>query len=295
MRESAIAARADCPNSGIGSETGALVEGNSDVMPVAKSGGGQNSALQKVAIVTGGANGIGRSIVEALARSGDRVVVADLAEEKGEEVARLVGGYFVRADLAVPGDCRKAVERTIDKFGTVDILVNNAGLQHIDNIPDFPEETWGRMIAVMLTAPFLLTKYAWASMASKKWGRIVNISSVLGLRGATSKCAYVSAKHGLIGLTKVAALEGGPLGITVNAICPAYVRTDLVENQIDDQARVHNLKRNQVLGNVFLGRAAIKRLIEPNEVASLVRYICSEEASAISGSALTIDLGTTAS
>jgi 3-hydroxybutyrate dehydrogenase len=218
----------------------------------------------------------------------------DVAEEKGEEGAKLVGGYFVRADLAIPGDCRKAVERTIGRFGTVDILVNNAGFQHIDNIADFPEETWDRMMAVMLNAPFLLTKYVWRVMAAKKWGRIVNISSVHGLVASSSKCAYVSAKHGLIGLTKVAALEGGPLGITVNAICPAYVRTDLVESQIDDQARVHNLARNQVVRKVFLERAAVKRLIEPNEVASLVRYICSEEASAISGSALTIDLGWTA-
>jgi 3-hydroxybutyrate dehydrogenase len=249
----------------------------------------------KVAIVTGGANGIGRSIAEALAKAGDRVVVVDLAEEKGKEVARLVGGYFVRADLAISGDCRKAVERTTDRFGTVDILVNNAGFQHIDNIEDFPEETWDRMMAVMLKAPFLLTKHVWRFMATKRWGRIVNISSVHGLVASTSKCAYVSAKHGLIGLTKVAALEGGPLGITVNAICPAYVRTDLVESQIDDQARVHNLARDQVVRNVFLERVAVKRMIEPNEVASLVCYICSEEASAISGSAMTIDLGWTSS
>lgn len=249
----------------------------------------------KVAIVTGGANGIGRSIAEALAKSGDRVVVVDLAEEKGEEVARLVGGYFVKADLANPKDCRKAVDRTIDRYGMVDILVNNAGFQHIDNIVDFPEAAWDRIMAVMLDAPFLLTKYVWGFMASKRWGRIVNISSVHGLVASTSKCAYVSAKHGLIGLTKVAALEGGPLGITVNAICPAYVRTDLVETQIDDQARVHNIAPDQVVRDVFLERVAVKRLIEPKEVASLVCYICSEEASAISGSALTIDLGWTAS
>lgn len=262
-----------------------------------KSSAAQNPTSHngKVAIVTGGANGIGRSIAEALSKSGDRVVVVDLAEEKGKEVAKLVGGYFVRADLAIPRDCRKAVERTIDRFGTVDILVNNAGFQHIDNIVDFPEVTWDRMMAVMLNAPFLLTKHVWRFMASKRWGRIVNISSVHGLVASSSKCAYVAAKHGLIGLTKVAALEGGPLGITVNAICPAYVRTDLVETQIDDQARVHNLAPDQVVQKVFLERVAVKRLIEPNEVASLVCYICSEEASAISGSALTIDLGWTAS
>jgi 3-hydroxybutyrate dehydrogenase len=248
----------------------------------------------KVVIVTGGANGIGRSIAETLARDGDKVVVVDIAEKKGREVARLVGGYFVKADLALSEDCRNAVERTVVRFGTVDILVNNAGFQHIDNIADFPEETWDKMMAVMLRAPFLLTKYVWRYMASKKWGRIVNISSVHGLVASSSKSAYVSAKHGLIGLTRVAALEGGPLGITVNAICPAYVRTDLVENQIDDQARVHNLARDQVVKEVFLERVAVKRLIEPNEIASLVGYICSEEASAISGSALTIDLGWTA-
>jgi 3-hydroxybutyrate dehydrogenase len=261
-----------------------------------KSNRAQNPRRHKgrVALVTGGANGIGRSIAEALAERGDRVAVVDLAEEKGREVARRVGGYFVRADLALPRDCQKAVERTIDRFGTVDILVNNAGFQHIDNIVDFPEAAWDRIMAVMLKAPFLLTKYVWKPMASKGWGRIINISSVHGLLASTSKCAYVSAKHGLIGLTRVAALEGGPLGITVNAICPAYVRTDLVETQIDDQARVHNISPDQVVRNVFLERVAVKRLIEPDEVASLVRYICSEEASAISGSALTIDLGWTA-
>lgn len=267
------------------------------MMRTARSNGIQNptSDKGKVAMVTGGANGIGRSIAEALAKNGDRVVVVDLAEEKGNEVARRIGGYFVSADLAIPGDCKMAVERTIDRFGTVDILVNNAGFQHVDNIVDFPEATWDKIMAVMLDAPFLLTKYVWKFMASKRWGRIVNISSVHGLVASTSKCAYVSAKHGLIGLTKVAALEGGPLGITVNAICPAYVRTDLVENQIGDQARVHNLAPDQVIRDVFLERVAVKRLIEPNEVASLVCYICSEEASAITGSALTIDLGWTAS
>ncbi len=265
-------------------------------MRTSKSDGAQNPTPHdgRVAIVTGGANGIGRSIAEALSKSGDRVVVVDLAEEKGEEVARLVGGYFVRADLSIPGDCRRAVEKTVDRFGTVDILVNNAGFQHIDNIADFPEATWDRMMAVMLDAPFLLTKYVWQFMASKRWGRIVNISSVHGLLASSSKCAYVSAKHGLIGLTRVAALEGGPFGITANAICPAYVRTDLVENQIDDQARVHKIPADQVVRDVFLERVAVKRLIEPKEVASLVCYICSEEASAISGSALTIDLGWTA-
>jgi 3-hydroxybutyrate dehydrogenase len=260
-----------------------------------RRGPDSTSKSGRVALVTGGANGIGRSIAEALAKDGAKVVIVDLAQEEGRQTARLIGGHFVKADLAIPGDCLKAVEKTVDRFGSVDILVNNAGFQHIDNIVDFPEEVWGKMLAVMLSAPFLLTKHAWKHMASRRWGRIVNIASVLGLRGTISKCAYVSAKHGLIGLTKVAALEGGPLGITANAICPAYARTALVENQIEAQARVHNIRRDQVVGSVFLERAAIKRLIEPKEIASLVGYICSEEASSITGSALTIDLGTTAS
>ena len=244
----------------------------------------------RVAIVTGGARGIGRSIAERLSKDGRRVVVADVAEE-GEEVASSIGGHFIRSDLTKTEECRRLVKKTVEKYGTVDILVNNAGVQHVDLIKDFPEEDWDRIMALMLRAPFILTKLVWPLMESKGYGRIVNIASVHGLVASPAKSAYVSAKHGLVGLTKVAALEGGSVGITANAVCPAYVRTDLVSGQIEQQSKIHGNPKGEVLQKVFLEKAAIKRLVEPEEVASLVSYLCSDEASAITGSAFPIDVG----
>jgi 3-hydroxybutyrate dehydrogenase len=248
----------------------------------------------KVAIVTGAASGIGRSIAEALTQEDYSVVVADIDAEQGRAVARDLGGHFVLADLAVREHCRGLVEQTMERYDRVDVLVNNAGFQHIDPIQDFPEDVWERVIAVMLTAPFLLTKYVWPTMMAQGRGRVVNISSVHGLVASPFKSAYISAKHGLIGLTRTTALEGGPHGITVNAICPAYVRTPLVENQIADQARTRGLSKEEVVEQVMLEPAAIRRLIEPEEVASLVVYLCSEGSGTITGSNLTIDLGWTA-
>lgn len=249
---------------------------------------------ERVAIVTGAGSGIGRAVAEALARNGDRVVIADLNEEQGGAVAAGCDGLFVPVNLAQRADCRRLVDAALERFGRVDILVNNAGFQHIDAIEDFPEDTWDTMLAVMLTAPFLLTRYVWPAMKARTWGRIVNIGSVHSLRASPFKSGYISAKHGLLGLTRTAALEGGPFGITVNTICPAYVRTPLVENQIADQARTRNLAPDAVIEQVMLAPAAIKRLIEPSEVAEVALFLCSEAGSSITGSALTMDLGWTA-
>lgn len=248
----------------------------------------------KVAVVTGGASGIGRAIAERFIADGAQVVIGDTQAEAGSMVAERLGALFVAGDLSRRSDCRALIERTLEAFGTVHILVNNAGFQHIDPIEAFPEDTWDTMLAVMLTAPFLLTKYAWPSMQAQRWGRVVNIGSIHSLVASPFKCAYVAAKHGLIGLTRTAALEGGRHGITVNAICPAYVRTPLVENQIADQSRTRGLLPEEVVEKVMLESAAIKRLIEPAEVADLVAYLCSERAAAITGAAWTIDLGWTA-
>ena len=247
----------------------------------------------RVAIVTGAASGIGRATAEALARQGSQVVIADLNPEPGQAAAAAIGGQFVVADLAQRADCRRLVDETLGRYGRVDILVNNAGFQHIDPIEDFPEDTWEAMLAVMLTAPFLLTRYVWPAMKTQGWGRIVNISSALGLVAAPFKAGYVSAKHGLIGLTRTTALEGGKYGITANALCPAYVRTPLVEGQIADQARTRGIAPEEVVEKVMLEPTAIKRLIEPAEVASLVAYLCSDAASSVTGAAWTIDLGWT--
>jgi 3-hydroxybutyrate dehydrogenase len=205
-----------------------------------------------------------------------------------------LGALFIQSDLSRRADCKTLIERTLAEFGAVHILVNNAGFQHIDPLDEFPEDTWDKMIAVMLTAPFLLTRYAWPAMKAQRWGRVINTGSVLSVRGVPFKSAYVSAKHGIFGLTRTTALEGGPYGITAHVICPAYVRTPLMENQIADQARTRGISEAEVVEKVMLEPTAIKRLIEPAEVANLVAFLCREEASAMSGSPVMIDLGTTA-
>ena len=249
---------------------------------------------QSVAIVTGAASGIGRAVAEALAQRGDSVVVIDIDEAGGQAVADAIDAQFVKADLSQREDCQRLIAETLERFGRVDILVNNAGFQHIESIETFPPEIWDKIIAVMLTAPFLLTQYVWQTMKTNGWGRIINISSIHGRVASPFKSAYVTAKHGLIGFTRSAALEGGAHGITVNAICPSYVQTPLVEGQIADQAQTHQLTRDEVLEKVMLAPAAIKRLIRPEEIASLVVYLCSEEAGVITGADWAIDLGWTA-
>ena len=248
----------------------------------------------RVAIVTGAASGIGRAIAEHLAAQEVHVVVADLNEKDGQSTAEQIGGHFVRADLTESAQCHRLVDATVERFGTVDILVNNAGFQHVAPIDEFPEETWGRMLALMLTAPFVLTKLVWPMMKAGRWGRIVNISSAHGLVASPHKSAYVAAKHGLIGLTRTTALEGGEFGITVNALCPGAVRTPLVEAQLEDLARMANIPVEQALDQLLLAPAAIRRLIEPSQIAALVGYLISEAGAPITGVAWPIDGGWTA-
>ncbi|MBE0614443.1 MAG: 3-hydroxybutyrate dehydrogenase [Burkholderiales bacterium] len=248
----------------------------------------------KIAVVTGAASGLGLAIAERLAADGAKVVVSDINADAGKAVAARLGGSFVQADMSKRGDCRALIDQTLAAYGTVHILMNNAGFQHVETIEAFPEDTWDKMQAVMLTAPFLLTKYAWPAMKAQGWGRIVNICSIHGLIASPNKVAYISAKHGMVGLTKTAALEGGAYGITANAICPAYVRTPLVDAQIADQSRTRGIPAEEVIEKIMLEPAAIKRLIEPAEVAEFAAYLCSESAGVITGAALTMDLGWTA-
>ncbi|HEX2198461.1 MAG TPA: 3-hydroxybutyrate dehydrogenase [Burkholderiales bacterium] len=248
----------------------------------------------KVAIVTGAASGIGLACAERLARDGCKVVLADLNEQAGREHAARLKGSFVGADLAMRQGCRQLVDEALRLHGTVHILVNNAGYQHVAPIEEFPEEQWERMIALMLTAPFLLTRYCWPAMKKQRWGRVVNIASIHALVASPFKAAYISAKHGLVGLTRTSALEGGEHGITANAICPAYVRTPLVDSQIADQAKANRVSPEEVVEKVMLAPAAVKRLIEPAEVADFAAYLCSEPAGVITGAALAMDLGWTA-
>jgi 3-hydroxybutyrate dehydrogenase len=248
----------------------------------------------RVAIITGAASGIGHAIARALHRAGDRVVIADRNMDAVQAVAAELDGLAVAVDLAHSDACRDLVAQTVAHYGRVDILVNNAGFQHIAPIEEFPEDVWNTMLAVMLTAPFLLTKAVWPYMKAQRWGRIVNIGSIHSVRASPFKVAYISAKHGLLGLTRTAAREGGEFGITVNALLPAYVRTPLVEGQVADQARTRNLPVDEVLEKVMLAQTAVKRLIEPDEVGSLAAYLCSDAAAAITGADWAIDLGWTA-
>jgi 3-hydroxybutyrate dehydrogenase len=238
------------------------------------------------ALVTGAASGIGRACAERLARAGATVTVLDLNGDAAKEVAGEIGGNALRADLS---DYTVLDELKVE----ADVVVNNAGLQHVAPVEEFPPERFSMILRVMLEAPFRIVRSALPGMYEKGWGRVINISSVHGLRASPYKSAYVSAKHGLEGFSKVVALEGGPRGVTSNCICPAFVRTPLVEGQIADQARTRGIPEGEVIEKIMLEQPAIKRLVEPEEVAELVAFLCAPEASFINGASLTMDGGWT--
>jgi 3-hydroxybutyrate dehydrogenase len=239
-------------------------------------------------MVTGGASGIGRACAERLAADGADVVVVDRDAEAAKVVAALVGGTAVTVDLS-DLDAVDALDLEVD------VLVNNAGLQHVAPLHEFPVDRFSLILRLMLEAPFRLVRGALPHMYERGWGRVVNISSVHGLRASPYKSAYVTAKHGLEGLSKVIALEGAAHGVTSNCVNPAYVRTPLVEGQIADQARTHGIPEDEVVGQVMLAPAAVKRLIEPAEVAEAVAYLCSPMAASMTGSSLVMDGGWSAS
>ena len=236
------------------------------------------------ALVTGGASGIGLACAEAFAEAGARVTIADLNGDAAREVAQRLGGEAWEVDLARTGELAEAKVDT-------DILVNNAGIQHVRPIPEFEPETFALMLRIMVEAPFLLIRAALPGMYERGFGRIVNISSVHGLRASEFKSAYVTAKHALEGLSKTTALEGGPHGVTSNCINPGYVRTPLVEKQIADQARLHDIREEEVVEKVMLTEAAIKRLVEPTEVASLALWLAGRDSAMVTGASYTMDGG----
>jgi 3-hydroxybutyrate dehydrogenase len=251
-------------------------------------------AREMSVIVTGAASGIGLAAAKKFAQEGAKVMMADVNKDLLADRARELGQSYFCADLSQRESCRNLVEETVRQFGTVNVVVNVAGIQNVAPIPDFPEDKWDFMMRLMLTAPFLLTKYSWNYMKEQGWGRIINISSIHGLVASEFKSAYVSAKHGLIGFTKTAGMEGGPYGITCNAICPAYVMTPLVEGQIADQARVHGISEEEVISNIMLSKASIKKMLEPATVADLVYFLTTDTAASITGAAIPIDGGWTA-
>ena len=238
----------------------------------------------RTALVTGGASGIGAACVRAFARAGATVTVADIDGDGAGALAAEVGGRAWRVDLS---DTAALAAERLD----VDILVNNAGIQHVSPIEDFDPERFSAIVRLMLEAPFLLIRAALPSMYERGFGRVINLSSVHGLRASAYKAAYVSAKHGLEGLSKVTALEGAEHGVTSNCIDPGYVRTPLVEKQIADQARVHGIPESEVLEKVLLTEAAIKRLVEPAEVASLALWLAGADAGMGPGASYAMDGG----
>lgn len=239
------------------------------------------------ALVTGGASGIGAACARAFAAAGAHVTVADVSADAAESLASELGGQAWAVDLT---DTAALAELSLD----ADILVNNAGIQHVSPIEEFDPAKFRTIIALMLEAPFLLTRAVLPHMYKQGFGRIINLSSVHGLRASAFKSAYVAAKHGLEGLSKVTALEGGPHGVTSNCVNPGYTRTPLVEKQLADQARVHGIPESEVLSRVLLTESAIKELVEPEDVAELVLWLSGNSARMVTGASYTMDGGWTA-
>jgi 3-hydroxybutyrate dehydrogenase len=239
-------------------------------------------------LVTGAASGIGRAITQRLVDDGASVLAVDLEPAGGGP------GEPFAADLTTREGNRAAVDAALERFGRLDAIVPNAGFQHVSPVAEFPEDRWDALLAILLTSPFLLAKYAWPALVESGDGRICVIASVHGLVASPFKAGYISAKHGAIGLVKTLALEGATQGVTATAVCPGFVRTPLVEKQIADQAKAHGLPEDRVLEEVIVAPHAVKRLIEPDEVAELVAFLLGPGGRSFTGVPVTMDLGWTA-
>jgi len=242
----------------------------------------------KAALVTGAASGIGRAVAERLTEDGMDVLSVDLRPDPDGP------GIPFEADLTDADANEAAVNEALERFGRLDVVVPNAGIQHVSPIEDFPVDKWNTIVSLLLTSPFLLARYSWPALVESKAGRFIAIASVHGLVASPYKAAYISAKHGVVGLCKTLALEGAEVGITANAVCPGYVRTPLVEKQIGDQARAHGLPEDEVLEKVSLQPHAVKQLSEPSEVAGVVAFLASPEGKMFTGAPITLDQGWTA-
>jgi len=258
-------------------------------------------AAEKTAIVTGSTSGIGLGIASALASSGVNVVLNGFGEKADIDKTvddlkqkHNVGVMYSGANIAKPDEIADMMDRTRAEFGGVDILVNNAGIQYVAPIEEFPIEKWDAIIAINLSGAFHTTRLAVPDMKRKGWGRIVNIASAHALVASPFKSAYVSAKHGIAGLTKTVALELAEHGVTANAICPGYVLTPLVQKQIPDTAKARGISEEAVMRDVLLAAQPTKKFVEVSEVAALTAFLCSDEAASITGTVMPIDGGWTA-
>ncbi len=261
----------------------------------------QRALHGKSAVVTGSTSGIGLAIADALAEAGCNVMLNGLGDAGEIELLRshMESQYRVRvlysdADMTRPDKIAGLVHEATAVFGTVDVLVNNAGIQHVAPIDEFPREKWDAILAINLSSSFHTTRAALPGMKAKHWGRIINIASAHGLVASPYKAAYVAAKHGLVGFTKVVTLEVAQQGITCNAICPGYVQTPLVEGQIDDTARARGIEREAVIRDVLLMAQPTKQFVQPAQIGALAVFLASEAAAPITGAALPIDGGWTA-
>jgi len=255
----------------------------------------------RTAIITGSTSGIGLGIASSLAAAGANIVINGFGQTNEIETLRsslaeehAVNVVFSGADLSKPAMVATLVENAAKAFGQVDILVNNAGIQHVAPLETFPPEKWDAILALNLSAAFHAARAVFGGMKERRWGRIVNIASAHGLIASPFKSAYVAAKHGLVGLTKVIALEGAEYGVTCNAVCPGYVWTPLVEKQIDDQAAAHNISREEVIRDVLLAQQPNKQFTTVEELGALVAFLCGPGARTITGTALPVDGGWTA-
>lgn len=251
-----------------------------------------------IVLVTGAGSGIGLEISKAFAVAGAKVVVTDVRAEAAEEAAATIRGAGHEAvgmtlNVTDEAQVEAVLKQTVEQFGRLDVLINNAGLQHVSPIEEFPTEKFELMIKIMLTAPFIAIKHAFPIMKEQGYGRILNMASINGLIGFAGKAAYNSAKHGLLGLTKVAALEGAEHGITVNAICPGYVDTPLVRNQMEDLAKTRHVELEKVLEEVIYPLVPQKRLLAVEEIADYALFLASRKAKGITGQANVLDGGYT--
>lgn len=250
--------------------------------------------MSRNVLITGSTSGIGLGIAEAFAKNGDHIVFNGL-EKNGAEIAQSIGDkygvktVFKNSNLMTPEGVQELVDFAYAEMGSVDVLVNNAGIQHVSPIEDFPIEKYQQIIALNMNSVFYASKAVFKKMKDQKFGRIINISSVHGIRASEFKSAYVTAKHGVVGLTKVLALEGAPFNVTCNAICPGYVKTPLVEGQIKDQAKAHNMSEDEVVEKVMLQKQAVKSFVPIEKLGEIAVFLAAENATTVSGSTFTLD------